>query len=404
MNKAPLLVCLILIFPGAGALSALDYGGVVSQDLKFENSGADKDNADTSYGIQFGPWASLALPNNLFLYLSANFTGQYELERFKSVFEIGRFEITWRPRPNIFAEAGRFSYTDPLGIVAAGLFDGAAASLGLGGNRLSLGAYYTGLLYKKTANITMTSRDALDYAEADYYWAPPRFFMSAVYTVPGLISWRDTFTVGAIVQFDLRNEDHVKLHTQYGMVQYLWSPADAFNFNLGGIFGLAQADDADPEYNYALTLRGDWALPTKMNDQFSLRFRYASGLADNNDAQGAFTPITNISQSGVFSAGFSGLMAVSGIFTFRPLEELSIVKETGFLMRTDLATFTAEGLDPGSKSHLLGLEIYLSLIWTPFSDLGLTAGGGVFFPLPESAFFNDAPPKWNVSLGVIFSL
>jgi hypothetical protein len=72
-------------------------------------------------------------------------------------------------------------------------------------------------------------------------------------------------------------------------------------------------------------------------------------------------------------------------------------------MRTDLASFAAEGLNPASKSHLLGPEICLSLVWTPFSDLGLNAGGGLFFPLRDGAFYDDAPPKWNISLGVIFS-
>ncbi|MDR0623787.1 MAG: hypothetical protein LBG10_05090 [Treponema sp.] len=401
MSKKTLFLCFILFC--AGSLFSLDYGGVVSQDLKLENSSADKGNMDTGYDLKLTPWASLALPDNLFLYLSASFTGQYELEKWKPLFEVDRFELIWRPRPNVFAEAGRFIYTDPLEIVAAGLFDGAAVSLGLGEHRLSLGGYYTGLLYKKSANIIMTSRDAQDYAEGDHYWAPPRLFASVLYTIPGLISWRDTLTAGLIVQFDLRKEDRTKLHTQYAMVQYLWNPLDALTFNLGGVFGLAQPEGADQEYNYALTFRGDWALPTSMNDQFSLRIRYASGLADHNDTQGPFTPITNISQSGVFSANFSGLMALSGIFTLRPLEELSIVKETNFLMRTDLATFAAEGLDPGSESHLLGLEIVLSLIWAPFSDLGLTAGGGVFLPLPESAFYSDTPPKWNVSLGAILS-
>ncbi|MDR1278374.1 MAG: hypothetical protein LBK02_06460 [Treponema sp.] len=399
MNKKPLFLGLFLIFLVRSALFSLDFGGILSQNLKPENSSAQGDHVDVAYSAKISPWASLVLPNNLFLYLSVSFSAKYELEKWKPVFEADRFEITWNPRSDIFAEAGRFRYTDPLGIVADGLFDGAAVSLSLGESLLSLKAFYTGLLYKKTANIMMSRRDALDYADAAWYWAPPRTFISAVYTIPGLISWRDTLTAGFIGQFDLRDGD--RLHTQYLTLQYLISPLDVLSFNLGGVFGLAQEEGADPAYNYALSLRGDWSLPTRMDDQFSLRLRYASGLGDG--AQGAFTPISNISQSSVFSADFSGLMALSWIFTLRPLEDLSIVKESSFLMRTDLATFTAEGLDPLSESHLLGLELYLSLIWTPFSDLGLSAGGGVFFPLPESAFYSDTPPKWNVSLGVILS-
>jgi hypothetical protein len=403
MNKKSLFVWFFLIFSGAGILFAVDFGGSLSQNVKPENSSANGSNVDLSYKTKITPWASFALPNNLFLYFSVSFSAQYELEKWAPVFEADRFELTWKPRENIFIEAGRFTYSDPLEIVADGLFDGAAASFGLGKSRLSLGAFYTGLLYKKTANITMTSRDALDHADADRYWAPSRTFVSAVYTIPGLISWRDTLTLGGIGQFDLRDEEHTKLHTQYVTLQYLISPLDVLTFNLGGVFGLAERAGADPAYNYALSFRGDWSLPTRINDQFSLRFRYASGLADNNDTQGAFMPITNISQSSVFSADFSGLMAISGIFTLRPVESLSIVKETNFLMRTDLASFSAEGLDPVSESHVLGLEMYLSLIWAPFSDLGLSAGGGVFFPLPESAFYRDTPPKWHVSLDVILS-
>jgi hypothetical protein len=400
--RAPLL-CLVLFFFGLGGLFSLDYGGILSQDLKLENSSADRAGLDPGYSLKISPWASLVLPGNMFLYLSAGAAVQYDgPEGWGPLFEVDRFELTWRPRPNIFAEAGRFSYADPAGIVAEGLFDGAAASLGLGENRLSLGAYYTGLLYKKTAGVIMTSQDALDYADSDRYFAPPRLFVSAAYAVPGLISWRDALTAGLIVQFDLRDGEDAKLHTQYAEVHYFWNPLDVLTFNLGGVFGLAQKETA--QYNYALSVRGDWALPTKMNGQFSLRFRYASGLADNNDAQGAFAPITVMSQSGVFSANFSGLMALSEIATLRPLENLSIVQEANFLMRTDLATFAAEGLDPDSRSHVLGLEICLSLVWAPFSDLGLSAGGGVFFPRKGGAFSGDAPPKWNFSLGAVLSL
>jgi hypothetical protein len=403
MTKSLRLLIFILLFFHAGVLFSLDYGGVLSQNVELENSSADRDHSDTAYALKFGPWLSLPLPNKLFLYLSASFGGHYELETWKPLFEVDRFEISWRPRPNISAQAGRFAYADPLGLIATGLFDGAAASLGLGENRLSLGAYFTGLLYKKTARVTMSKWDLLDYADADHYWAPSRFLGSALYTVPGLISWRDTLSAGLVLQFDLRTKDQTRLHTQYGVFQYLWNPLDVLTLNLGGVFGLAQEEGADPAYNYALSLRGDWMPPTAASDQFSLLFRYASGLADNNDAQGAFTPITSVSQSSVFSVDFSGLMAVSGIYSLRLLEELSVTGETIFLMRTDLATFTAEALDPGSKSHVLGLELDASLIWAPFSDLGLNAAAGVFFPLPGGAFYDDAPPKWNLALNVIFS-
>jgi hypothetical protein len=388
----------------AGAAFSLDFGGNLSQNLGLENASADGSHVGFSGATKITPWMSAVLPNNLYLYLSAGFSLQYETDQdVVPVFDLERSELTWQPRPNIFLEAGRFTYSDPLGYVASGLFDGAAASLGLGKTRLSLGAFYTGLLYKKTAEITMTAADAFDYADADQYWAPSRAVFSAVYTVPGLFSWKDTLTAGFIGQFDFRDEKASRLNTQYGMLQYLISPLDSLHLNLGGVLEFAEREGAEPGFGYLLTLRGDWELPTKMNDQFSLRFRHASGLADNNDNQAAFTPITGISQSSVFNARLSGLMALSMVFTLSPLAELSIVKETNLLMRTDLATFSTEGINPDSKSHALGMEIFVSLVWVPLSDVGLTFGGGVFLPFPEGAFYGDAPPKWKCSLGLVFS-
>jgi hypothetical protein len=248
----------------------------------------------------------------------------------------------------------------------------------------------------------MTAADAFDYADTDRYWAPSRAVFSAAYTFPGLFSWKDTLAAAFIGQVDFRKEKDSRLHSQYGILQYLISPLDSLHLDAGGVLELSQRG-GEGAFGYLLSLKGDWDLPTKMKDQFTLRFRHASGLGDAGGSQGAFDPITAISQSSVFNAKLSGLMALSMIFTLSPLEELSIVKETTFLARTDLATFSAEGIDPGSDSHLLGLEMFVSLVWVPVSDLGFTFGGGFFLPLPESAFYKDTPPKWKVSLGLVFS-
>jgi hypothetical protein len=356
--------------------------------------------SDFSYTATLSPWASWAPADNLSLYLSASLSGQYEAEKGKPLFEVDRFELGWQPRPNIFLEAGRFAYTDPLGLVVAGLFDGAAASLGLGNSRLSLGAFYTGLLYKQTANITMSAGDSLDYADNDRYWAPSRFFGSAVYTLPGLFSWRNTLRAGFIGQFDLREDKDARLHTQYLILQYQFVPLDVLFFELGGIFALSETGIEDPLSSYALTFTGNWSPPTKMNDLMSLRFRYGSG--QGKDSRGAFTPITGDSQSSVLSARLSGLMALSMIYYSRFLEELSLVKETTFLVRTDSTSFAAEGLDPASESSLLGLELFFKLVWAPFSDLSLNAGGGFFMPFPESAFYNTTS-AWKISAGLVIS-
>jgi hypothetical protein len=399
MNKKTFfLAALLLLIAGAGF--SLDFGGVLSQAAELNPYGAGVEASDFSYSAAISPWVSAALPNNVFLYLSAGFTGRYEAERWKPLFEVGRFELAWQARPNIFLQAGRFAYHDPLSLVADGLFDGLAGSFGLGNGRLSLDFLYTGLLYKKTANVTMSAGDSLDYADEAAYWAPSRFLVSALYTLPGLFSWRDTFQAGVIIQTDGRDDEAAKLHTQYLIVQYHLSPLDVLFFDLGGSFGLSESGTENPRVSYALSLTGNWSPPTAMNDRISLRFRYGSGR--EGDSQEAFTPITGVSQSSVLTAKLSGLMALSMIYSSRLLDQLSLVKETTFLMRTDAASFFAEGLDLSSESPLLGLEAFLRLVWAPFSDLSLNAGGGIFLPLPNGAF-HDTTPAWKISAGLAVS-
>jgi hypothetical protein len=397
MSKKAFCLGLSLMLAGAAGFS-LDFGGVLSQTAALEPYGAGE-LADFSYDAAISPWASAVLPNQLALFLSASLTGRYKAEKWRPVFELDRFELTWQPRPAVFLEAGRFNYTDPLGLVAAGLFDGAAGVFGLGNTRLSLGAFYTGLLHKETANIVMSGGDSLDYADDGASWAPSRFFGAAVYTIPELFSWKDALQAGFTGQFDLRDDGSPKLHTQYLTVLYQIAPLDALFFDIGGIFGLSEAGTERPLPSYAFSFTGNWSLPTKINDQMSLRFRYGSG---RGEGLGAFTPITGVSQSSVFSAKLSGLMALSMIYTSRLAEQLSLVKESTFLMRTDAVSFSAEGLDPASESPLLGFEIFLKLVWAPFSDLGLNAGGGVFLPFPDGAFQNTTP-AWKISAGLVVS-
>jgi hypothetical protein len=400
MSKKTLLLTICAVFLSRGTVFSLDMGGVLSQDAALEAFGAAVEPSDFNYSATLSPWLSWVPADNLLLYLSASVAGQYEAEKWKPLFEVGRFELSWQPRPNIFLEAGRFAWADPLGVTASGLFDGASGSFGLGKSRLFLGAFYTGLLHKQSANITMSAGDSLDYMDDGHYWAPSRTFGAAVYTLPGLFSWRDTLRAGLIGQFDLRKEERDRLHTQYLILQYNIVPLDALSFELGGIFALNEAGTEDPRAAYALAFTGNWALPTRINDLMSIRFRYASGRREKN--LDAFSPITGTSQSNVIDARLSGLMALSMIHSIRFSGDFSLSKETVFLMRTDGVSFAAEDLDPASESALLGLELFFKLVWAPLSDLSLNLGGGFFMPLPESAFYSTTP-EWKISAGLVIS-
>lgn len=389
-----LLVCaFILAIP---RIWAADFGILLDQTAGLGGIGSNK-NFD--YSGMLIPRFSALLGEKGDLYISAGFRVEYQ-DGFSMFPELLRTEFSYRSG-DAEIRAGRMHYSDPLGFVAEGLFDGARFSLDTAAGTVNIGAWYTGLLFKKRANITMTAADLqsnfdeLDYSDfLNTYFAPRRVMAALDWEHPG-VAELIRLNIGILGQMDLAGKG--RLHSQYLNARAM-IPASAFVFSLGGSLGLMEAEDEDLSIALAGELAAAFAIPAAFDSQISFLGRFSSGVSKNGKIA-AFVPVTTQNQGNILKAKLSGLSLLSLDYTARVLPSLSASLTASYFIRSDLGTYQ----NLGAEGYALGLEMYGRMLWSPISDLQISLGGGAFLP----ALGNAAPKAdvlWRAELGVILSL
>jgi hypothetical protein len=350
----------------------------------------------------------MALGETAGLYASGKMTVLYEEkgERPRSYFfEPERTELSLRPFSGLYLNFGRRRFGDPAGIIASGLFDGLNGAVNLGICRLSLDAYYTGLLYKETAKILMTGSDInrygkpLDAPGLSGYFASRRALLALTGDFPGL-TCRTSLAVQMLAQIDA-NDGEDTLHSQYLELRFAAEPLNPLHINLGGAAELAEGRDGTWG-GLAAFAGAEWELPGALPDLLSGELLWTGGRANENLR--AFTPVSGKSAGQVFDGGTGALLKAALSYRTRPLGSFSLEADAGYFIRTDLETLRDGDLDGASRSRLLGGEVYGALIWGPDPAFRFSAGGGAFFPGWGGAYRKGAPVKWKVNAGLIISL
>ena len=377
---------------------AYDWGLSFNQNASVEGV-KDEDSLFTYTGT-LSPWLSASLGANARFYFSASGTIKYSDKNTIFIPELLRTELALLTGAGGELKVGRILYADPLGFIAAGLFDGARFSFGSSFGGIGAGIFYTGLLYKKGANIIMTADDlASSYAELDYanfadtYFAPRRLIAALDWENPYLKEWL-RLKVSLIGQFDLTGADEL-CHSQYlafkGVI-----PVQSFVVDIGACMELAEISK---EFNVSLAgeLGIGWMLPTPLIDMLKLTWRFSTG-------DGSFTPfipITTVTQGGVLQAKLSGISMICVDYTARLHETFSIILSSSYFILSDKNTY--QGLPEGRDGRLLGNEFFGRLIWSPFSDLQLNFGGGVFLPSMGNTG-STRGPLWRVELNALLAI
>jgi hypothetical protein len=398
------LVCVILALAAGGTAAAVDFGLLLSPAGEYVS---DTRGKGVGFTGTLTPWFSAALGEKTSLYLSGKLSFEYQREGEAWVkpflVELERMELSFRPVQTVYLTLGRQRFSDPGGMILSGLFDGLYSRLSLGGTRLSLGAFYTGFLYKERAEILMTGEDRdryavpLDYGDLDTYFASRRVLVSLGLEFPD-ISSRLSLALDALAQFDLNGE--AAFHTQYLELHAGIEAADALRFTVTGIGALAEREGAELQGHCAAGFGLDWDVPGGLTDMLQGELRWGSGAV--NSRIGPFTPVRSMSRGTIFSAALPGLMNAQVSYTARPQRSFSFSLGSAVFWRTDLETFKDSELEGGSKERFLGTEVFGSFVWAPQSALRLTAGGGLFFP--GGAFVENAETRWKINGGIILSL
>jgi len=394
--KTKLLTCVLFLgLLPALFLSAADFG------LFLEGSFAREITDEFEYGAALIPWFSTPLGTAADFYISAKAGAEYKGDAWAVIPELLRTEFAYGWDSGEI-KAGRILYSDPLGFIANGLFDGAQVSLDLGEGSLGAGVWYTGLLYKTSAAITMTEPDLtayntdLDYADfANTYFAPRRLLAALDWEHPALAE-RIRLKAALVGQFDLSGNENL-YNSQY-LALKASVPINRFSFDLGACAELAQAADL-MQFSFAGELGISWMPPLQFPNRLMLVGRFSGGTVDETIT--AFIPITTVSQGNILKAKLSGLSTINLEYTARLHQSFSVGIQNSYFILSDLGTY--QGLPEGREGHFLGDEVYGFLVWSPFSDLQIRGGGGVFLPS-----LGDADPKgdmlWRAELSLRLAL
>jgi len=397
-RSSKLFICIVFILwatLNGTSVWAMDFGLVLDQNAAF--SGYSNQSSFDYNGILI-PRFSTPLGSSGGLYISAG--ANFQNDPWSLVPELLRTDVYW-DFDNAELRAGRMAYSDPLGFIANGLFDGARISLDTQAGTFSAGGWYTGFLYKKRANITMTDKELQSsYTDLDYsdffntYFAPKRVVAALDWEHPGLAELVRA-NVSLIGQFDLSGGD--TLHSQYAALKFS-VPVSAFIFSLGGGLELAEAKGADLGYALAGELGAAWQLPIKLDSQLSLLGRFTSGVIDGSSIV-AFQPVTTVDQGDILQAKISGLSLISLDYLARVCPPFAFGITSTYFIRSDKGTYQGYGSD----GYFLGNEFSGRLLWSPVSDVQVNLGGGVFLPSLGDAAPN-ADMLWRITLNVTLSL
>ena len=382
------------------ASSAFDLGLILNLNTGYEGAGTGENQFD--FSVNLWPRFSALIGKNGEFLLTAGVTAGLA-DEFYFVPELLHTEFTLR-FGNSGLRIGRFDYSDPLSLIVSGLFDGVQYFHNTNAGIFRAGAWYTGFLYKKNANISMTPHDQAGLAvQFDYknffstYFASRRVFMSFEWEHPS-INEILRLNAALIGQFDL-TDSQSKYHSQYLIIK-AGMPVRDFFIELGGCLELSQTDEGT-----CLAFAGEfgfsWLFSSEFNSMLSLKGTIAGGRI--NDTLTAFNPITVKYYGYILKHKMTGLSVITINYSTRIQQTMSAFVNASYFVRNDLGTFQgypAAGTDEG---FFLGPEISASFIWSPFSDLQMNLGAGLFIPQLGNAGA-DEKIRWRIDLSVIMAL
>ena len=413
--KKYLFIALIFLLPFA-AVSAAEFSLLTSQYFAAEKQGEN----DTGFEYQANilPGFAHIFNESCDVYLSAGITLGWK-EEFKWTPELLRTEFSWQNSSMSF-RLGRINYSDPLGLIASGLFDGLQFSHSSIAGTFSIGAWYTGFLYKKTSYIVMNERDLVSFNVpfnpekfSDTYFASRRLLASLDWwhpSIAGLFQLRAAVTA----QFDLpnaeKNSKTEKYNSQYYTVKAV-IPVKNIDIELGGSVETSQYTASDAKVNAALAGIANvfFKIPTKFSSSISLTSRFATGSKEKIKA---FTPITNRFYGDIHKMRMPGSSLLGLSYTARFTPEFGMSFGASHFLRHDNTSYLGYPFKTDENNVIkkeykngrsIGTEFTTRLVWSPFTDLQFNLGGGVFLPVLGNAAAKEKP-LWVAELTLVFAL
>lgn len=390
------IILLLTVFTVTVYLNAIDTGLILDQYAKYgREPGLDE---AFNYQLSLIPRVSV-IGENADLFVSGSFSLGYDAE-FYYFHEVLRTEFT-----AFFGsgklEAGRMDYSAPFEYLAGSLFDGFQYTYNSGAGAFSAGAWYTGFLYKRNANILMTGDDYAAYVEPVNYRKLSQTYFASQRAVAALnwehpaIAQKVRLKTAVIAQIDLNGQDSY-LNSQYVTLKF-GLPVRSLLIEAGGVFQLIQTEDGSMS-GMAAEAGLFWTPPSSFPSRLSVSYFFSSGETDSG--LGVFVPINVKSFGSVLGITHSGFSAVSADLSMRFIKTFSMNLNTSIILPSLTGVYTNYIYGTAESEYmLLGSEFYSSLIWSPASDLQIILGSGIGIFRPEMI-----EPRWYIKLSMTRSL
>ncbi len=395
-------LCIILIVGFLVPISAFDWGGFLGNatGLTYDSE------ANFSQRNKLGLW--LKEPFSDELALNAQISYQFSLDRplFADIDLLnldGRFVLENSSDFVFGVKAGRFLFNDFSRLVLNHNLDGVRFVFELSSLSLSFGVGVTGFTLIPSSSIIMTNSDLSVRGSAPdhgFALAPPKRIEHLSIKVPGLPDGQE-FNFSFIALQDLQSEDNIPsgsttLHAEYlgfGVNGPLSGTAyynGNFYLNIGhyggksslGFLTSAGVRIYLQELKYSrIELRGTFSTGDETKGGF-----YDSYTGSGIGTQ--FFPISRPSFGVIFSPQLGNMIVGELSYSLRPfssggtgaMENFQTMLKGLVFMRPTTGVISEPGINGSSSQLYLGTEADLVISFRPFSDLGMSLSGGIFFP------------------------
>ena len=421
MKRMRISVCVMLaLFVAGGSAAAIDFGFQLSSNTELDSRQEDEFfNSET-----LAAWLSHDFSETLSFSTQGSYT--FTTER-PYLFDLDVLYLDGSTPAGelrrVGGRIGRFGVEDATGYVLEHRIDGARFSVAAPSWVLSFSGGYTGLLLKPTNDVIMSRLDLIDDNDDDVFLAPRRLIALAELSLPEIFSAQN-LTISLALQEDLRPEDDLidegetepqaagggRVDSQYTSVELDGAVTSTLFYTVFGTFQtgrmLTYVEDDDTStglsYRYKPIFAGAggvgmrYYFPEVLAQRTGFNVLVGTGDSDatsviEKNEKGAstlFVPITGTTTGQVLGAGLGNNVSVHAFYSIKPfvdsptreIQELQFGLDAFTFIRLVEGPVAADGVRPGGSGNYLGSEIDAGVNYRPFSDLGISLAGGVFFP------------------------
>ena len=413
------LLSLALSLISTSAAMAFDWGGSLN-NLSSSQSPVQEDIVSLWIGQDFSPALALKAQGS-YAYLNEN-------PHFFDIAEVsarGTLPLSGGSSGALSYALGRIQVADSTSLVYSGDIDG--ASLAYAGALCTISAWggYTGLLFGGSTPVAMSAADRALVVIGGDDLGGKRIVEALGIAFPELFLRQD-LRVEAVAEQDRNSglaaagetavsSSAVPVNSQFYTLR-LAGPL-VFPLYWDGFFTLENgttltpgpsnvyADSSQLAYMGGLGFR--LYLERLLGSRLELSWLYTSGDTDatafaSSNGSGTwslFVPVTNTYLGEVFQIAPGNVWRMLLSYSIKPLsgasaDRLQLVAKGTAFFRSTAGPLSLPGSNPATTSPYLGTELFGEIDWRPFSDLGLSLGGGYFFANdgPEGALVESLLP------------